>query len=110
VLCNVAVAGVPFRDHVAAARAAGFDAISLLGRAHRRATQRDGLTDRDMRMILDDNGIVLTDVDAAGDWVGPPPDLQPRFLHQVYPMDTYLDVAEALGAERLFRPAGPDCS
>ena len=97
-LCNVAVAGVPFLDHVAAARTAGFDAISLLGRAHRRATQRDGLTDQDMRTILDDHGIVLTDVEAAGDWLGPPPEDQPRFLHQVYPTETYLDVAEALGA------------
>jgi sugar phosphate isomerase/epimerase len=98
VLCNVAVAGVPFLDHVAAARTARFDAISLLGRAHRRATQRDGLTDRDMRMILDDHGIDLTDVEAAGDWLGPPPEDQPRLLRQVYPTETYLDVAEALGA------------
>jgi sugar phosphate isomerase/epimerase len=98
VLCNVAVAGVPFIEHVAAAQAAGFDAISLLGRAHRRATQRDGLSEHDMITILDDYGIVLTDVEAVGDWLGPAPADQPKFLDHVYPAKTYLDIAAALGA------------
>ena len=87
-----------FADFVDAASTAGFDAISLLGRAHRRATQRDGLSDRDMRRQLDDHGLVVTDVEAVGDWLGPPPADQPTFLHHVYPVETYLDVAAALGA------------
>jgi sugar phosphate isomerase/epimerase len=101
VLCNVAVAGVPFREHVAAASAAGFDAITLLGRAHRRATQKDGLAEAEMRLILDDHGVALTDVEAAGDWLGPPPDDQPSFLHHIYRTETYLDVAAALGARNV---------
>jgi sugar phosphate isomerase/epimerase len=113
VLCNVAVAGVPFVEHVAAARAAGFDAVSLLGRAHRRATQKDALTDADMRTILDDHGIDLADVEAVGDWLGPAPEDQPTFLHHVYPAETYLDIAAALGARNLVAvhfgaPAPPD--
>ncbi len=98
VLCNVSLATVPLVDFVEAASSAGFDGISLLGRAHRRATQRDGLTDRDVRRLLDDHGLALTDVEAAGDWLGPPPDDQPAFLHHVYPVETYLDVAAELGA------------
>ena len=98
VLCNVAMATVPFADFVDAAAAAGFDAISLLGRSHRRATQRDGLTDRDMRLLLEDHGLVVTDIEAAGDWLGPAPEDQPSFLHHIYPVETYLDVAAALGA------------
>ena len=98
VLCNVSMATVPFAAFVDAASAAGFDGISLLGRSHRRAQQRDGLSDRDMRQLLDDHGLALTDVEAAGDWLGPPPDDQPAFLHAVYPVETYLDVAAALGA------------
>ena len=101
VLCNVAVAGVSFRDHVAAARAAGFDAISLLGRAHRRATRKDGLSNAELRTLLDDHGLTLTDLEAAGDWLGPPPDGQPSFLHHVYPTETYLDVAVTLGAKNV---------
>ena len=37
VLCNVCLATVPFKKFVGAAAAAGFDAISVLARAHRRA-------------------------------------------------------------------------
>ena len=98
VLCNVAMATVPFAAFVEAASAAGFDGISLLGRSHRRATQRDGLSDAEMRRLVEDNGLVVTDVEAVGDWLGPPPDDQPAFLHHVYPVETYLDVAAALGA------------
>ena len=72
-LCNVAMATVPFADVVDAAATAGFDAISLLGRTHRRATQREGLADRDMRLMLEDNGLVVTDIEAAGDWLERPP-------------------------------------
>lgn len=101
VLCNVAMATVPFADFVDAASAAGFGAVSLLGRSHRRATQRDGLSDLDMRRLLDDHGLTVTDVEAAGDWLGQPPNDQPAFLHPVYPVETYLDVAAALGARTL---------
>ena len=72
-------------------------------------THRDGLSDRDMRRILDDHDLVITDVEAAGDWLGPPPEDQPAFLHHVYPTETYLDVAAALGCahgrRRAFRGA-----
>jgi sugar phosphate isomerase/epimerase len=51
-----------------------------------------------MRRLVDDHGIAVTDVEAVGDWLGPPPDDQPRFLHHVYPLATYLDVAAELGA------------
>ena len=101
VLCNVSMATVPFADFVDAASAAGFDAVSLLGRTHRRATQRDGLSNEDMRRIVEDHGLVVTDVEAAGDWLGPPPDGQPAFLSAVYPVETYLEVAAALGARTL---------
>jgi sugar phosphate isomerase/epimerase len=113
VLCNVAMATVPFADFVDAASAAGFDAVSLLGRAHRRATRKDGLSDADLRTLLDDHGLALTDLEAAGDWLGPPPDGRPKFLDHVYPTETYLDVAASLGASNVVavhfgEPAPPE--
>ena len=98
ILCNVSLATTRFTEFVDAASAAEFDGISLLGRAHRRATQRDGISDRDLRQLLDDHGLTLTDLEAAGDWLGPPPDDQPAFLRAVYSVETYLDVAASLGA------------
>ena len=101
VLCNVAVATYSFADVVRAAVAGGFDAVSLLGTTHRRATQREGLSTREMRKMLDDHGLETTDVEAVGDWLSEPPTDGPRWLSTVYPMETYLDIASDLGAATL---------
>ncbi|MBY8862867.1 sugar phosphate isomerase/epimerase [Nocardia sp. CA2R105] len=52
------------------AAAAGFDAVSCWPNVWRHARLRDGLALADMRMILEDNGLVLTDCDGCREWVG----------------------------------------
>ncbi|WP_239332219.1 sugar phosphate isomerase/epimerase [Frankia sp. CiP3] len=101
ILCNVSVAPLSFRDVVTAASAAGFDGISILGRSLRRARTREGLSDSDIRAMLADNGLVLTEIEAVGDWLTPPPVDQPAFLDQVLTEAEYLQAGGSLGAKTL---------
>jgi sugar phosphate isomerase/epimerase len=101
ILCNVSMMTVPFREFVGAAASAGFDGISLLGRNHRRARTKEGLTDGDMRAMVQDHGLVLTELEAVGDWLSEPPPDMPAWMSAVYTEGEYLEVAEALGASNL---------
>lgn len=58
-----------FRDLVESAAAAGFDAITLWPNIWRYALKKEGLALADMRAMLDDHGIRLTDADGLCDWV-----------------------------------------
>jgi sugar phosphate isomerase/epimerase len=66
------LARTPFRDQVSAAAAAGFDSISIWPNIWRHAMRKDGLSIFDMRAMLDDHGLKMTDVDAYRDWAPPP--------------------------------------
>jgi sugar phosphate isomerase/epimerase len=59
----------PFRDLVAAAADAGFDAITVWPLTYQRAISREGLGPTTMRQVVDDAGIRVTDLDPCGDWV-----------------------------------------
>ena len=63
------LARTPFRVQAAAAAAAGFDSVTIWPNIWRHARRRDSLTLADMRAILDDSGLTLTDVDGCFDWV-----------------------------------------
>ncbi len=65
------LARTPFREQVAAAAAAGFGAMTGWPNVWRHAQRKDGLSLTDMRRLLTDNGIALTDVDACSDWAAP---------------------------------------
>jgi sugar phosphate isomerase/epimerase len=70
VLCSGTLPrGVPYAERLAAASKAGFAAISLWGRDYR-AARAEGLTDHDLRSMLDDHGLVVAEVDPA--WWWPP--------------------------------------
>ncbi len=70
VLCSGTLPrGVPFAERLAAASNAGFAAVSLWGRDYR-AARAEGLTDQDLRSMLDDHGLVVAEVDPA--WWWPP--------------------------------------
>jgi sugar phosphate isomerase/epimerase len=97
-LCNVSVANLPLQDVIPAAAAAGFDCMSVVARAHRRAVQRDGLTDADLRALLADHGVRVQEVEAAGDWLGPPWPAARAWLDPVYDTGRILDLASILGA------------
>jgi sugar phosphate isomerase/epimerase len=68
VLCSGTVPDAGFRERVEAAAAAGFSAISLWGRDYRRA-QSEGLSDADMRALLDANGLAVAELDGVGQWL-----------------------------------------
>jgi len=98
VLCNVSVANFPLEDVIPAAAAAGFRSMSVLGRCYRRASVRSGLSGTDLRHLLDDHGIAVTDVEAVGDWLGPVPYPEDSYFHPAYDLDGYLELAGVLGA------------
>ena len=69
VLCSGTLPrGVPYTERLAAASSAGFAAISLWGRDYA-AARAEGLTDHDLRSMLDDHGLVVAEVDPAWWWL-----------------------------------------
>ncbi len=106
VLCSGTLRpGIPFRSRVAAARAGGFDHLSLWGRDYRDA-RHEGLSDRDLRAILDDHAVSVAELDpawwwlpgAAGVHVAPEHDTERIFA---FGETELFAVAEALGARSL---------
>jgi sugar phosphate isomerase/epimerase len=67
VLCSGTVPKATFRARAAAAAAGGFAGIDLW-LPHRQRARAEGLSDADMRAILDDHGLVVTDVEAITDF------------------------------------------
>jgi sugar phosphate isomerase/epimerase len=67
VLCPGTLPGAPFRARAAAAAAGGFSGIGLWLPQRRRA-HAEGLSDTDMRAILADHALVVTDVEAITDF------------------------------------------
>ncbi|MBW2267423.1 MAG: sugar phosphate isomerase/epimerase [Deltaproteobacteria bacterium] len=80
VLSSGALSNPPFADVVAAAVAGGYKGISLWPGAYTPG-RRPGVSYRDMRSMLADNGLVLWDVDAVVAWVGPD-DPGPPYLEE----------------------------
>jgi sugar phosphate isomerase/epimerase len=56
------------RDRIAATLAGGFAAMSLWGRDYA-AARRDGLSDSDVRALLDSNGVAIAELDPAWWWL-----------------------------------------
>jgi sugar phosphate isomerase/epimerase len=67
VLCPGTVPHATFRARVAAAAAGGFAGIGLW-LPHRERARAEGLSDADLRTILADHGVVVTDVEAITDF------------------------------------------
>jgi sugar phosphate isomerase/epimerase len=106
VLCSGTIPrDVSFRERLAAARDAGYDAISMWGRDYARARD-DGHSDAEMRSMLDDHGLVVAEVDPAWWWtpgardVHIPADLDTMDVFR-YGEDDLVRMASALGARSL---------
>jgi sugar phosphate isomerase/epimerase len=97
-LCNVSVASLPLQDVIPAAAAAGFTHISVLARSHRRAIERDGVTNADLRALLRDHAIRVQEVEAIGDWLSPPPTAAHAWMDPVYDCTQLLRLADELDA------------
>jgi sugar phosphate isomerase/epimerase len=91
---------IGFRDLADAAASAGFDAITVVGSVYHRGRTRDGLTDGDMRALLADRGLVVTDVESAGSWLSAP-DTAPDRWRPRSSDEEMIRIAEALGARTL---------
>jgi sugar phosphate isomerase/epimerase len=93
-----------FRDRVAAAVAGGFSGISLWARQSER-DKADGLDDVEMRAILVDNGLVVTEIEAVSDVLGTPATITSAGPREA----TCYRIADALGARSisLVEGAGP---
>ncbi len=57
-----------FRERVEAAAASGFSGISLWGRDYSRA-RHEGWSDADLRLLLDDHGLAVAELDPAWWWL-----------------------------------------
>lgn len=91
-LCAMTLPRASLRERVTAARAGGFAAVSLTTRDYARA-RADGLSDSDIRALLADEGIAVTDIEALAAWR---PGLDARRPEQSE--DGIFAVAEAVGA------------
>ncbi|MEZ4330545.1 MAG: TIM barrel protein [Myxococcota bacterium] len=89
--------GIPFRERVEAAAAAGFSAITLWGPDHARA-RREGLSDRAMRRLLDDAGLGVGELDSVWTWA-------PGTAGTAVPDDENPDGYFSVGEDAIFRLA-----
>lgn len=91
-----------FRERVAAAAAGGFRGVSLWVRQYER-DRAAGLSDAEMRALLDDHGLVVAELEAVADVLGAPatgsgPGARESACHRI---------AEALGARSITLVEGP---
>ena len=86
----------PFESLAQAASAGGFRGLSLWPGPTYYAARKRGLSDADLRAILDDHGLVVNDVDAVLAWVGTE---RPAVIDAEHPSEEEMYAAgAALGA------------
>ncbi len=103
-LCSGTVATAGFRDLVEAAAAGGFHSISMGPQIYHPAREA-GMTDRDMRRMMEERGLIITELDPLLKWL--PAELLGvdidafgnPFLSATD--DTFFRIADALGGRHL---------
>ncbi len=100
VLCSMSMVPIGFRDLAEAAATAGFDGITVVGSVYHRGRTRDGLSDADMRSLLSDRGLVVTDVESAGAWLSRPEEITERWRPRASD-EEMIRIGQALGARTL---------
>jgi sugar phosphate isomerase/epimerase len=106
VLCSGTLGtGISFRERVAATEAGGFSGMSLWGRDYRVARD-EGLSDRDIRLLLNDHGLSVGELDPAWWWLPGASEIHipPEHDHERIFRYTELElfaVADAVGARSL---------
>ena len=106
VLCSGTLAPtVSFRERIDAAVAGGFAAISLWGRDYERA-HADGFTDADIRTVLADHGLAVTELDGAWSWLPGAADIEisgalARETFFQYREEDLFRLADAVGARSI---------
>jgi len=69
VLCAGTIQGVTFIERLTAARAGGFNAISLFATDYQQAREQEKLSDADMRSMLADHGLCIAELDSLMNWI-----------------------------------------
>jgi sugar phosphate isomerase/epimerase len=97
--------GTGFAERLAAAVAGGYSAVSLWGRDYA-AARAEGLSDADLRVMLDDHGLVVAELDPAWWWLPGAADIRIPPEHDTeevfgFGEDDLFAVADALGARSL---------
>ena len=105
VLCCGTVQRAGFRELVEVASAHGFRGISLQPHLYRRARQ-SGLSDYDLRHLLDDHGVEIAELDALGSWLpgGPAPEGLPEGMARAMletSAEDFFRIADAVGGRSL---------
>jgi sugar phosphate isomerase/epimerase len=108
VLCAGTLLGASFQELVAAANAGGFQGITLWPDVYRRAVV-EGLAPADMISILDDHGLVVSDLDPMLGWLPSPRAAQPVVAQASE--EEFFAIAEALGVGSVnaAQPLGASC-
>jgi sugar phosphate isomerase/epimerase len=99
VLCAGTVTGADFPQLIAAARAGGFDAVSLFPSLYRQA-RAAGTSDIDLRLMLADNGLCIAELDPLLNWV-PGHEFPADAGMGLAAEDEFHRIADALGARSL---------
>jgi sugar phosphate isomerase/epimerase len=106
VLCSGTLrTGITFRERLAAAQAGGFTGLSLWGRDYQVARD-EGLSDRDIRLLLADHGLSVAELDPAWWWlpgasdIRIPPELDEERIFGFGERELFA-VADAVGARSL---------
>lgn len=94
------LARTPFPEQVAVAAGAGFDSITCWPNVWRHAERKLGMGLGEMRAVLDDHGLALTDVDGCNDWV-PDRGSIPAGPTMRCDRQEYFEVCELLGGSTL---------
>jgi sugar phosphate isomerase/epimerase len=101
VLCAGTIPRATFRERIAAARAGGFDGVSLRLGDHARA-RAEGLSDAEMRALLAGAGLAVAEVEALTAWRPGVTPARPEHAEA-----RVLDVAQALRARSISVVEGP---
>jgi sugar phosphate isomerase/epimerase len=101
-LCASMVDPAPFAERLAAARDAGYQGIGLRP-THYKAARASGLTDADMRAMLDDHGLKLIELGFIADWweTGEKAARAELYEHSLYA------IKDALGGKHVVMISGP---
>lgn len=105
VLCCGTVQRADFLELVEVAAAAGFRGISLQPHLYQRA-RKSGLSDADMRHLLDDHGVEIAELDALASWLPGGPDREGLPAGMVRGMlettaEDFFRIADAVGGRSL---------
>jgi len=102
VLCAGTIPHASLRERVAAARAGGFAGISLRVRDYTRARDEEGLSEDDVRALLDEHEVAVAELEVLSDWrPGAPVGRKQARADEV------LEVAAAVGARSISVVEGP---